>query len=244
MTRPAAAALAALAALGSPPAAASPPPGTPPAAAGYASCLERGPAAGAAAPGPAPAEAAARERDLEEAAGWARRLEEMAREYRQEIQLLVERKYDQRRRALSERYERAIRSLEAQDRQEREDAIAQLLALLSRYPDDPGVAPDAMFRLAELRMEAADDEYARQLADWRERVGTAVAAPGGARRRASGARAAADWPRSRQEAYPGAAPGAAGGGAAVAGRAPSAARAASAAAAGRAIATAPPAARS
>ena len=176
MTRPAAAALAALAALGSPRAAASPPPGTPPAATGYASCLERGPAAGAAAPGPAPAEAAARERDLEEAAGWARRLEEMAREYRQEIQLLVERKYDQRRRALSERYERAIRSLEAQDRQEREDAIAQLLALLSRYPDDPGVAPDAMFRLAELRMEAADDEYARQLADWRERVGTAVAA--------------------------------------------------------------------
>jgi TolA-binding protein len=174
-----AAALVALAALSARPAAAAPPAGAPAPAAGYGSCLERGKARAArgaeARRRPPPAEPTVRERDLEELAGWTQRFEDLSREYRQEIQLLVEKKYDERRRFLSENYEQAIKDLEVLERKERQDAIAQFEEFLSRYPDDPGFTPDAMFRLAELYYERANDEYGQQLAEWREQVKKAIA---------------------------------------------------------------------
>ncbi|HET6921964.1 MAG TPA: hypothetical protein VFI16_02335, partial [Anaeromyxobacteraceae bacterium] len=146
-----AAALAALAALSGRPAAAAPRAGAPAPAAGYGSCLDRGQARAArgaeARPRPPPAESTARERELGDLADWAHRFEDLSREYRQEIQLLVEKKYDERRRFLSENYEQAIKDLEVLERKERQDAIAQFEEFLSRYPDDPGLTPDAMFRL-------------------------------------------------------------------------------------------------
>ena len=178
MALPRAAALAALAALWARPGAAAPSTGAP-AASGYTSCMERGqtPAARAAEARrrPVPVEPSALERDLEEAADWARRFEELGREYQHEIQLQIEKKYEERRRFLSDNYEQAIRDLEVLERKERQDAIAQFEEFLSRYPDDPGVTPDAMFRLAELYYERANDDYALELAEWRDRVKRAVA---------------------------------------------------------------------
>ncbi|HEU4384361.1 MAG TPA: tetratricopeptide repeat protein [Anaeromyxobacteraceae bacterium] len=178
MARPAGAALAALAALWVGPAAAAPPEAAAPAS-GYTSCLERGatPAArGAEERRRAPAERTVRERDLEEAAEWTRRFDELTQEYRKEIQLLMEQKYQERRRFLSESYERAIQDLEVLERKELKEAIAQHEALLARYPDDPRVVPDAMLRLAELYSERSNEEYARRLAAWREQERSAAAA--------------------------------------------------------------------
>jgi TolA-binding protein len=177
---PLVAALAALAAPGTGSAAEAPPAGPPAPAAGYGSCLERGQARAARAAAQTrrrspPGEPTARERDLEEAAEWTRRLQDLSREYRQEIQLLVEKKYDERRRFLSENYERTIRDLEVLERKERQDAIARFEEFLSRYPDDPSYTPDAMFRLAELYYERANDEYGQRLDGWRQQVKTAIA---------------------------------------------------------------------
>jgi cellulose synthase operon protein C len=145
---------------------------------GYTSCLDRAraPAAPLQLPRrPAKAELTVRERDLEELAESIRQFDEAAKEYRQEVQLIVERRYDERRRYLSESYEQAIRDLEVLERKERQDAIAQFEEFLARYPDDPTYTPNAMFRLAELYYERANDDYALALAEWREQVKKAIA---------------------------------------------------------------------
>jgi TolA-binding protein len=93
-----------------------------------------------------------------------------AKEYRKEVQLLIEKKYDEKRRFLADNYEKAIRDLEVLQRKDRQDAIAQFEEFLSRYPDDPNYTPDAMYRLAELYYEKTGDDYDQALAEWREAV--------------------------------------------------------------------------
>jgi len=144
---------------------------------GYDSCLDRGKVQ-AARPEPVRrprAEPSVREKDLEELTEEVRRFEEVAREYRQEVQILVEKRYDERRRFLSENYELAIKDLEVLERKERQDAIVQFEEFLARYPDDPAFTPDAMFRLAELYYERSNDDYALALAEWRDQVKKAIA---------------------------------------------------------------------
>ncbi|HZZ85403.1 MAG TPA: tetratricopeptide repeat protein [Anaeromyxobacteraceae bacterium] len=106
--------------------------------------------------------------DLDEAVASVRRFEEEARLYRAEVQDLLEKRHGERRRVLADSYERAIRDLELDERQERQDAIAQFEEYLSRHPDDPTFTPDAMFRLGELYYEAANDDYAQALSRWRD----------------------------------------------------------------------------
>ncbi len=126
-------------------------------ASGYVSCRERSRAAPVAAPAaPAPSAAA---RDLEEFEAALRRFETEARAFRGEIQASVKQQYQQRRRFLADQFELAITDLEGLDRLEREAAILRFEAFLSRYPDDPEHTPDAMFRLAELHYEKADDDF-------------------------------------------------------------------------------------
>lgn len=84
--------------------------------------------------------------------------EDQSKEYRKEIQLLVERKYREKRDLLGASYERAISDLEVVQRQERIDAIAQFEEFLSRYPDERRYSPDVMYRLAELHYEKAQDD--------------------------------------------------------------------------------------
>ncbi len=87
------------------------------------------------------------------------RFDEAARTFRREVQLLVEWKYDERRRQLEEQYEAAVRDIEVLERSQRLDAIARFEEFVRRYPDEPAYTPDAMMRLAELHFEQIEDDH-------------------------------------------------------------------------------------
>ncbi len=144
---------------------------------GYVRCRDRDKAAAALRLPPRPPRPppSVRERDMAELEAEVRRFEEEAAEYRQHIQQLVERTLGERHRFLSEHYEQALRDLEVMERKERQDAIQQFEEFVSRYPDDPTYTPDAMFRLAELYYERANDDYDQEMARWREEARRAVA---------------------------------------------------------------------
>jgi tetratricopeptide (TPR) repeat protein len=93
-----------------------------------------------------------------------------SREFRREVQLLIEKKYDEKRTVLAQSYERAIRDLEVLERKERLDAIAQFEEFLRRYPDDPKYSPDVMFRLAELYYERTSDDHMLAMRDYEQQL--------------------------------------------------------------------------
>ncbi|MBK9519020.1 MAG: tetratricopeptide repeat protein [Anaeromyxobacter sp.] len=104
-----------------------------------------------------------------------RRFDEEGRAYRGEVQTLVQKQFDERRRFLADHYELAIGSLEVLERSEREAAIAHFEEFLARYPDDPQFTPDAMFRLAELYYEKANDDFRLATDGFREEARRAMA---------------------------------------------------------------------
>jgi TolA-binding protein len=91
-----------------------------------------------------------------------------SKEFRHEIQLLVEKKYEEKRNTLSNSYEAAIRDLEILERRERLDAIAAFEEFLQRYPNDPRYTPDVLFRLAELHFERSSDDYNLAMREYEE----------------------------------------------------------------------------
>ncbi len=101
--------------------------------------------------------------------------EEEGKIFRADVRQLVQSQFDERRRFLSDNYEQAIRDLEVLERNEREAAITRFEEFLSRYPDDPEFTPDAMFRLAELYYEKANDDYELATEAHREIAKKAVA---------------------------------------------------------------------
>ncbi len=109
----------------------------------------RKPALGLEGMGRTPAE----QKQLDELQDMLRSYEAESREFKQDVQLLVEKKYEEKRSDLSASYEKAIRDLEVTERKDRLDAIAQFEEFLQRYPDEPRYTPDVMFRLAELYYE-------------------------------------------------------------------------------------------
>jgi cellulose synthase operon protein C len=96
--------------------------------------------------------------------------ERESREFRREVQLLVERKYEEKRDALAASYEKAISERELAERKERLDAIARFEEFLRRYPREPRYTPDVMFRLAELYYERSSDEHLAALREHEERL--------------------------------------------------------------------------
>ncbi len=96
---------------------------------------------------------------LDEMSSAIQTYEEESKEFKKEIQLLVEKKYEDKRNSLGNSYEKAIRDLEVLERRERLDAIAAFEEFLQRYPDDPRYTPDVMFRLAELYYERSSDDH-------------------------------------------------------------------------------------
>jgi TolA-binding protein len=141
-----------------------------PAAPPYAACRDRT-AAGDRARSGMPrrqgsrATAAPGVRELEQS---VRAWEEEAKAFRAEVQGLVQTRFDARRRFLADHYEQAIRDLEVLERNEREATIIRLEEFLARYPDDPALTPDAMFRLAELYYEKANDDHELAVSAHRE----------------------------------------------------------------------------
>ncbi len=110
--------------------------------------------------------------ELEES---VRRWEEEAKAFRGEVHQIIQKQFDERRRFLADNYEQAIRDLEVLERNEREAAIARFEEFLARYPDDPQYTPDAMFRLAELYYEKANDDFELALEAHRKASRDAVA---------------------------------------------------------------------
>jgi cellulose synthase operon protein C len=100
-----------------------------------------------------------------------------AAEFRHDVQLLVQKKYEEKRSALAASYEKAIRDLEVLERKERLDAIAQFEEFLQRYPDDARYTPDVMFRLAELYYERSSDDHLLAMRDYEEKLKATEANP-------------------------------------------------------------------
>ena len=99
------------------------------------------------------------EKEYADLAASVRDYEEQAKEYRKEIQLLIEKKYEEKRKGLEASYEKAISDIEVLERKERLDAIAMFEEFLQRYPNEPKYTPDVRFRLAELYYEKTKDDY-------------------------------------------------------------------------------------
>jgi tetratricopeptide (TPR) repeat protein len=110
------------------------------------------------------------EKLLEELSEAVQRYEEESREYKREIQNLIQKKYQERRDRLSASYEKAISGLEDQERQERLAAIARFEEFLRRYPDEPRYTPDVMFRLAELYYERSSDTHLVAMREHEEKL--------------------------------------------------------------------------
>jgi TolA-binding protein len=91
-----------------------------------------------------------------------------SREFKREVQLLVEKKYEEKRNTLANSYEKAIRDLEVLERRERLDAIAAFEEFLTRYPNDARYTPDVMFRLAELYYERSSDDHSVAMREYEE----------------------------------------------------------------------------
>ena len=100
------------------------------------------------------------QKQLDELQEMLRSYEDESRDFKRDVQLLVEKKYEEKRSDLAASYEKAIRDLEVSERKERLDAIAQFEEFLQRYPDEPRYTPDVMFRLAELYYERSADDQA------------------------------------------------------------------------------------
>jgi TolA-binding protein len=96
------------------------------------------------------------------------RYTEEAAAFRDEAQALISKEFEAKRGFLAENYEQAVSGIEVLERNEREDAIAKFEEFIARYPDDPTFGADAMFRLAELHYEKANDDYTTQLEAYRE----------------------------------------------------------------------------
>jgi cellulose synthase operon protein C len=105
---------------------------------------------------------------LEELSSAMEAYELEAKEFKREVQLLVEKKYEDKRNTLSNSYEKAIRDLEVLERRERLDAIAAFEEFLQRYPNDARYTPDVMFRLAELYFEKSSDDQALASREYEE----------------------------------------------------------------------------
>jgi cellulose synthase operon protein C len=107
---------------------------------------------------------------LDELSAAIERYEAESKDFRREVQLLVEKKYEDKRNTLANSYEKALRDLEVLERRDRLDAIAAFEEFLQRYPNDPRYTPDVIFRLAELYYEKSSDEQSLAMRDYQEAV--------------------------------------------------------------------------
>jgi len=107
---------------------------------------------------------------LEEVSQALQAYEEESREFKREVQLLIEKKYEEKRNTLANSYEKAIRDLEVLERKERLDAISAFEEFLTRYPSDARYTPDVMFRLAELYYERSSDDHTIAMRDYEENL--------------------------------------------------------------------------
>jgi TolA-binding protein len=88
-----------------------------------------------------------------------KRFKAAAKSYRDTVNSIVRRAYEERRRKMLKQYDKKIRANEAEERVRRIAAITLFEDFLRRYPNDKRWTPDVIFRLAELYFEKSNDEY-------------------------------------------------------------------------------------
>lgn len=84
---------------------------------------------------------------------------EVAKQYGLDLDTTLKQTIARRRRAIEDRFARESEQLEREVRQRRLEAIRTLEGFLSRYPDNERYTPEVMFRLGELYLEKAQDDY-------------------------------------------------------------------------------------
>jgi cellulose synthase operon protein C len=94
--------------------------------------------------------------------------EREARETRDEIRRIAERKYKERRQKIEDNYRRMLEPVTKAERDERQNAIAAFEAFLQRHPNDREFTPDAIFRLAELYYEKYDDDHQTAMREFKD----------------------------------------------------------------------------
>jgi len=109
---------------------------------------------------PAPSDADREFRDeLQEFRRVYDRYSEGIRDYQETVDSIVDAKYKELKAQITEEYDRRADQLKAVERKRRSKAIERFETFLERHPDRPVYTPDAMYRLAELYFEKANDEY-------------------------------------------------------------------------------------
>ena len=96
------------------------------------------------------------------------RFTEVADEYRQEVEGLLEDTFRERIDGVISRYNRQEGEIEVTERERRNDAITQFERFVEKYPKEPRYTPDAMFRLAELYYERSAVDYDEQLTQYNQ----------------------------------------------------------------------------
>jgi TolA-binding protein len=81
------------------------------------------------------------------------------KDYQGTIDSIVEAEYKKRLAEVNSKYDQQINALEAVERERRLEAIQAFQNFVERYPDREKYTPDALFRLAELYFEKANDDY-------------------------------------------------------------------------------------
>lgn len=90
-----------------------------------------------------------------------------ARDFKEQLRELTERKYKDRRSQIEGRYRRQLDPVVAEERRRRAQAIEAFERFIDVQGADRVYMPDALFRLAELYYERVDDEYQIALAEYR-----------------------------------------------------------------------------
>jgi TolA-binding protein len=109
-----------------------------------------------------PKELTEEERELQEMLSIVEDFQEQTKSYKKEVQLIIERKYEEQRKAVVGSYNRAISELEEEENQRRLEAIAVFEKFLAKYPDDASYTPGALWRLAELYYEKSKVDYSEE----------------------------------------------------------------------------------
>lgn len=94
--------------------------------------------------------------------------EEHLRDVKEQVRELAERKYKERRSQIESNYRKQLDPVVKAERTRRVDAIAAFERFLAQHPNDREFVPDAIFRLAELYYEKADDEYQVAINEYRD----------------------------------------------------------------------------
>jgi len=103
-----------------------------------------------------------RQREMEEMLALEKVFEEQVREYKEDVQRVIERRYNEKQDVVGRSYERVLADLEREKDQLRLEAIEVFERFLQKYPSEPTYTPRTLWRLAELHYEKSELEYNQQ----------------------------------------------------------------------------------